>query len=70
MTLIEYGPATRPAPRHPDVSTRCHRAATVASCSAEHKACDGRSYTPSILSRGVPCICTCHRPSEDTECSA
>lgn len=63
---MNTGPANRPASRLPEVSTRCHRAATVAGNVAEHKACDGLSYTASIVDRGVACICTCHRPAQDT----
>lgn len=45
--------------RQASVSFICHLA-TVRSFFAHHHQCDGKSYTPSIVDKGIPCTCTCH----------
>lgn len=54
----------RPTRREEGVSFICH----LATCNvyfAHHRACDGTSYAPSIVDKGVPCTCSCHETGWD-----
>lgn len=61
---MSLGP--RPPQRPQGVSYVCHLA-TVRTYLAHHRACDGNSYTPSLIDPGIPCLCDCHTSARYTE---
>jgi hypothetical protein len=61
---LYIGPNNKPEPRHPNMSYRCHLGNTTIGRSEHHRGCDGKSYGPVLTSRGVPCMCSCHPPTQ------